>query len=342
MTTLPPIVATTLPTIRPAPTSAPTTSAAPTTTLPPTTTTTTTLPPSPLNGLGVADETMLDRRVIAVKIDNHRDARPQSGIQEAEAVYELLVEGGLSRFIALFHTVDSAYVGPIRSIRPTDPTLLKSLGAPMQISGGQAWVRSLVTRLGVEYMGEVPGGSTFRISSKSAPHNLYGDTALIRERADRLGYPDDPPPPVFVFGVPSEPSGTAERIQLSWSAGNDVFWEFDGRQYLRFQGDNAHRWLDREGEGGQITADTLVVLMARRYTASPRASESGSTVPALDTVGSGTALVFHDGVVIEGMWARSAIEEPFSLTTTSGDFLVVPPGRLWISVFPSNRTVSWE
>ena len=279
---------------------------------------------------------------MAVKIDNHRNARPQAGLQEAEAVFELLVEGGLSRFIALFHTVDSDYVGPIRSIRPTDPTLLKSLGAPMQISGGQKWVRSLVTRLGVDYMGERSGGSTFRVTSRSAPHNLFGDTAAMRDRADGLDYPNDPLPPIFSFGEPSPPTGNATRIKLSWSSGNDVYWEYDGTRYLRFQGSNRHLWVDEDGNGDQVAFDTLVVLEARRYTASPRAGESGSSVPALDTVGSGRALLFYEGMAVEGTWARSSIEEPFALATADGDTLVVPPGRLWISVFPSNRTVSWE
>ena len=87
------------------------------------TTTTTTipepvLPPSPLTGLGVEDPELLTRRTMAVKVDNHWDARPQSGIGEAETVFELLVEGGLTRFIALYHTADPAAVGPVRSVRP--------------------------------------------------------------------------------------------------------------------------------------------------------------------------------------------------------------------------------
>lgn len=347
VTTLPPVtlIVTVAPTTPPA-TAAPPPSPPPTIQLPAPTTaspaTTTTLPPSPLNGLGVTDEELLDRRVMAVKIDNHRNARPQSGLQEAEAVYELLVEGGLSRFIALFHAVDSSYVGPIRSIRPTDPTLLKPLGAPMQISGGQAWVRSLVARLDVNFMGEVSGDATFRISSRSAPHNLFGDTAEMRVRADRLDFSDAPPAPIFVFGDASQHTGEAYRIRLSWSGGNDVYWEYDGDRYLRFQGDVAHEWVDEDGDGGQVAFDTLVVLVAERYTARPRSSESGSSVPALDTVGEGEALLFYGGLVVEGSWSRTSIDEPFLLETATGDALVVPPGRLWISVFPHNRTVSWE
>jgi hypothetical protein len=345
MATLAPVTPPAATTAPPPPTAAPTTLAATTTAPPPettTSTTTTTLPPSPLNGLGVVAADNLDRRVMAVKIDNHVDARPQSGLQEAEAVFELLVEGGLSRFIALFHTVDSGYVGPIRSIRPTDPTLLKPLGAPLQISGGQAWVRSLVSRLGVDFMGEVTGPSTFRIGSRSAPHNLYGDTAEMRDRADRLGFPDDPPPPMYVFGNPTPHDAPATTVTFSWSAGNDVVWRYGDDGYARFHGSSPHLWESEDGDAGQITFDTLLVLVTRRYTATPRPSESGTSVPALDTVGTGTALLFYDGGVVEGTWNRSSIEEPFALTTRDEAVMILPPGLLWISVFPSNRTVEWE
>jgi hypothetical protein len=92
----------------------------PTTTATEATTTTETAPgpASPLNGLPAEDPTLLDRGVMAVKIDNHWNARPQSGLQEADAVYELVVEAGLTRFIALFHDNDSDYLGPMRSGRP--------------------------------------------------------------------------------------------------------------------------------------------------------------------------------------------------------------------------------
>ena len=144
---------------------------APSTTSPATTTTTISLPPSPVNGIGVEDATAMERRVIAVKIDNHWNARPQSGIEQADAIYELLVEGGLTRFIALFHHSDTEFLGPIRSGRPTDPTLVKYIGAPLQISGAQPWVSGIISGYGVKILGD-NGNTTFRIPTRSAPHNL--------------------------------------------------------------------------------------------------------------------------------------------------------------------------
>jgi hypothetical protein len=336
-----------LTTLAPVETSAATTDA-PATNAEPTTSTTTTavpLPPSPLNGMGVEDEAALDRRVIAVKIDNHWNARPQSGIEKADAMYELLVEGGLTRFIALFHHTDVEYLGPIRSGRPTDPTLVKFLDAPLQISGAQSWVVGIILGYDVSLLGD-NGNTTFRIGSRSAPHNLYGSTLLMREESDRRGFADDAPEPMFDFGEPTEGESGATNVMLDWSNNPVVRWEWNGSEYMRFNGDNPHNWLSAPEDGTdqtetQITTDTLVVIEATKYTASS-SSGAGSAVPALDTVGSGVAYVFYDGLVVEGSWARESAGERFELSLDDGTPIVIPAGRLWISIFPSNQQVTWE
>lgn len=334
------------PTVLAAPSPAPTTPANTTTTLAPTTTststTTTTMPPgpvSPLNGLPIEDPSLVDRRVLAVKIDNHWNARPQSGIQDADAVYELLVEAGLTRFIALFHQSDSDYLGPMRSGRPTDPTLLKPLGATFTISGAQDWVVNRIVSAGVSLIGEVRP-ATYRISSRFAPHNLYVDTTALREYANERGYPDDPPPDLFAWESWSDDlRARATSISFDWSPGLQVRWDWTGEQYVRYTGGDLHQWIPREGDPEQLSTDTLVVLFARRYTASP--SGAGTSVPAMDTVGTGRALVFSGGEVREGTWSRDAIEEPFALQDGDGATLTVPPGRPWVSVFPDSRSITW-
>jgi hypothetical protein len=287
----------------------------------------------------VDDPLLLDRRVIAVKIDNHWNARPQSGIQEADAVYELLVEAGLTRFIALFHDGDSAYLGPMRSGRPTDPTLLKSLGATFTISGAQDWVINRIVSSGVSLIGEVRP-ATFRIATRYAPHNLYVDTMALRAYADERGYADEAPADLFTWGAWEPDTGReATSIAFDWSPGLQVRWDWTGEEYVRFSGGDPHEWLSIDGDTSPISADTLVVLFAARYTASP--SGSGSSVPAMETVGTGRALVFSGGEVREGTWSRSSIEESFQLSSSDGSVLTVPPGKPWISIFPDGRSLTW-
>jgi hypothetical protein len=326
-----------------------TTTTTTTTTVPPTTTTTsttttttTTLPPIPstINGLPAEDD-VLERRVVAVKIDNHPKARPQSGLQSADAVYEILVEGGLTRFIALFHQSDDTYVGPNRSGRPTDASIVRPLAGPIQISGAQRWIQNIFTQKDVDTIYETRATS-FRIPQRRAPHNLYVDTERMRTYADDNGWPDEPPPTLYIYDVePTMTDGPAERIMFDWSNHPNVIWEWDGESYLRSNGNNPHEWVDEEGEREQVGFDTLVVLKARRYFASPPGG-SGSPVPALDTVGSGEALVFWGGEVVEGTWERGTDEDVIRLFAEDGNDLVLPPGRVWTSVFPKQRSITWE
>ena len=334
----------------PIPTTIDTTTSTTTAPLPPTTTSTTSttlavLPTSPLNGIGITEQFQenLERRVIAVKIDNHRNARPQSGLQDADAVYELIVEAGLTRFIALFLQSDSEYLGPIRSLRPTDPTLVKPLKATLQISGGQAWIKSVARSHGVPYIGETLP-NTFRIprDGRAYERTLFGGTTGMRERADRLEYSDDPPVEWFRFGEPTPPTSSANTVTLRWSPQTTVRWEWDqlSGQYQRFAESEPHNWQDQDGNEGQLGFDTLLVLTARRYTARP--SGSGSPVPALDTVGSGDAILFYKGGVVAATWQRTNTAEPFRLISNDGPELILPGGRLWISVFPTNGTLEWS
>jgi len=325
------------PTVVPVTTTTPTT----TTTIPPPTTTLA-LPRSPINGLPLENPAMAERRVLAVKIDNHCFARPQSGPQTADAVIELPVEGNFTRLIALFHDADSTYVGPIRSGRPADGEILRHLGATFAISGGQPWILDRIINAGVRMLGE--GTGMFR-TGRYAPHNLYGDTEVLRAEADRRQYPDQPPQQLFTFGEIRD-GELADTIQLDWDTNNSVTWTFNGLAYLRSvsQGGGCadqgpHMWADGKGGSGQMAADTLVVLFADKYTAG--APAGGTAVPAMDTIGEGRAVVFAGGTVAEGTWARETITDTFRLTR-AGATLEVPPGRLWISIFPNGRDLTWE
>ena len=318
-----------------------TTSSSSTTTVATTTTTSPTVADSvvsPLNGLPVVEEESVDRRVLAVKVDNHPAARPQSGLPEADAVVEVLVEGGFTRFIALFHDNDSIYLGPVRSVRPTDSTIAAAVGATLVISGGQSWVQDLAVQRGVPLMGEGSSGF-FRIGSRSAPHNLYVDTATLRETADARGYSDQFGGPLYqVAAWDTLPADLASTVELSWAPSHRVTWRFQDGEYLRWEGTSEHRWVSRDGQsGGQLSADVLVILVGRQYTA----SGGGKTLPATETTGGGQAYVFYEGRVMSGDWSRPSVDDPFTLTADDGTPMTVPPGRPWIQIFPHDRFLDW-
>jgi hypothetical protein len=321
-------------------TSEPTTTTTSTTT---TSTTTTTLAPGiepTINGLP-GEEGTEDRRVVAVKIDNHPAARPQSGLEVADAAYEVLVEGGLTRFIAMFQQSDSDFIGPNRSGRPTDSGLMAALDGAFQISGAQLWVQNIFRSDGVHVVYD-NGVTTYRMDHRSAPHNLYTSSGAIRLYADDKEWPDEAPPALFVYGhEPTEAAESAEVITFDWSNQPDVNWTWDGEQYLRFNGTTPHEWIDADDNTGQVSTDTLVVIMGDKYTAKDPAG-AGSSVPAIHTTGSGEALVFHSGGVFEATWERETVQDMIRVVDETGNDVILPPGRVWINIFPDSRTVTWE
>ena len=299
-------------------------------------------PVSPVSGLPVPDSSLLDRKLIAVKVDNHWDSRPQSGIEHADAVFELVVEAGITRFIALFHHSDTDWVGPVRSLRPTDWALVKPLNGALTISGGQSWIVNTALSNSVALIGDMGPPLTARWSDRKAPHNLYANTAEARRVSEDRGLDQSPPPTLFDRGPSSaSPMDVATFIFLDWTDTTDVVWHWDGSgsQYLRSVDGVSHQWIAQDGATGQIAADVLVVLMAERYTACP--SGEGSCVPAWHTVGENRAVVFAEGLAQEGRWSRADIGDWFTLTGTGGEPVTLPAGRTWIMIYPETAEVVW-
>jgi hypothetical protein len=315
-----------------------TTLATTTTTRPTTTTTVDDRPLSPLTGLPVDDPDALDRRALVIKIDNHPNARPQSGLPHADVVIELPVEG-ITRFAGVFYTEDVAEVGPIRSMRPTDWQVAALFGGPLVISGGQTWVMAENRSNGADLIGEVGRPVTYRLGSRSAPHNLYGDTVAMRQLADDRGYDDDPPQQMWEFGDLPFTAERATGIRLEFSGSLIAGWSWTGAEYERTTNGTEHDWIDRDGETSQITADVLVVLQMKTYLAQP--PPGGGVARAVESIGSGAAWIFAGGRVVEGSWSRPDGTSGFELITDDGEPMPVPAGRPWISFFPDGEQPEW-
>jgi len=317
-------------------TSAPTTTTttvASTTTEAPTTTIAGAL--SPINGLPVDDPELLDRRLLAVKIDNHPNARPHSGIEQADAVIELMVEG-VTRFISMWQQSDVDYLGPMRSGRPTDQTMLAFFNEPsFAISGAQSWVQDMIASVGIHLIGEVEP-ATFRVSERRAPHNLFANTNLLREYADERGYPDEPiEGPMWEFGPMREDADEAAKISFDF-VGNPVEWTWDeaSETWLRTLAGDESSWVTEDGEEGQIAVPVLVALYVEQY--------SVGDLPASRTSGQGLAYIFADGKVVQGTWQRDDITQWFTLEDNEGEPILVPPGQIWISLVPNSAGIVIE
>jgi hypothetical protein len=270
------------------------------------------------------DEATAARAVVAVKIDNHPDARPQWGLDEADVIIEENVES-LTRFIALFHTHEPSKVGPVRSVRTSDTPVLAALNRPvLGWSGGNAGVIAEVNAAadaGVIVDGGVyTAGSCYRRdSSRVAPHNLVFDPNCGREEAPSAGAAR----PIFAFGEPLTPGAEGRELEVAMD-GVRVTWTYDDECacYRRAQNGRAHVATS----GAQITA-TNVVVMHVEYVPSPVDARS----PEAQTVGAGAATVYRGGQAFAGEWYRPDAFSPF-LFRAGGVSVSLAPGLTFIEL----------
>ncbi len=295
------------------------------------TATTTTLPPiprQPLTGevLGSAAE-ITPRPALAVKIDNHPSARRNHrGLGRADIVFEEIVEGGLTRFAAVFHTGDADPVGPIRSGRSQDVDLLTSLRQPLFAwSGGNPSVTRLIAESTLTDLNWQNKVRSYYRGDGSAPHNLYSSTTTLYGLTPD-GHPGAPPQQ-FDYLRPGEEFVGANalrsvdvqmaRVAVSWS------WDPEIGAYRRSQAGDVHQ----DVLTGPITARN-VVLMVVEY----RPSQIDTRSPEAQTIGEGPVYVLSAGRVAIGRWHRPNADEPIAFRTATGTSIGLTPGTTWVEL----------
>lgn len=284
-------------------------------------------PVFPLTGIATTDAAAIARPALVVKIDNHPLARPQSGLNEADIVFEENVEQ-LTRFAAIFQSGSSDPVGPIRSGRTQDVAMLGSLNRPLFAwSGGNARVTAAIAGSDLRdlsALNQQRKSAYFRSNAKPAPHNLYSKTSSLFAFA-----PADagPPPAQFTYrdeGTVSAGDAVA-GVNLSMD-GVKVAWEWDAptQLFLRSSDGKAHR---DAVDNAQVSTNNVVVLYVD-YKPSPADFKS----PEAQTIGKGIALVFSDGKVMKATWSRTDRLQPFVLKDSAGSVVALTPGRTFVEL----------
>jgi hypothetical protein len=293
----------------------------------------------PLTGQEARNDRLAGRTPVAVKIENIAESRPQAGLNQADLVYEQPVEGGITRFIAIYHCRNAQRLGPIRSARNADPVVLRQFGEPaFAYSGAVQQVVQAVAATGtIQDIGFDNAPQLYEQDpSRSAPHNLYSSTQTLLGAAARR---DVPPEPVFEYDEEppaQEASRRAREVHLDFSPAADVFWTYrPGRGiYVRSHDGTPHTLED----GSQVQTDNIVVMVVDlRDTGIVDAAGNPSMEPVV--VGSGTAYLIRDGRVVEGTWERDDQVDVTRFLDADGDAIPLAPGRTWVELFPSDRDV---
>jgi hypothetical protein len=294
-------------------------------------------PVCPLTGLPAPGGQVPQRPALAVKIDNYPQARPQSGLAQADIVFDEPVEGLITRFAAVFQCQSPTLIGPIRSARAVDLQILDQLSRPLLVHvGGIAPVLSLLGSGNlIDFDLRTHGAVVQTVPGRYAPYDTY-ISAAAGWGLD-AGYKT---PPVALFNYSdTTPSGTpTASVHIPFSGTNNALWTWNassGRWLLSYSGVPALL-----SGGGQI-ATTNVVVQTVHISFGPwlENSEGGLEVQSQMT-GSGPLTVLRNGVAVTGTWHRASIHDPTTLTAADGSPIALAPGQTWVEIVPSTVAVT--
>ena len=286
---------------------------------------------APLTGLELADATVAERPAIVVKLDNTSRGRPQEALSQADLVYEEMIEGGVTRLAAVFHT-NAPELGPIRSGRTTDIALLGSLGRPIfSWSGANKVHAALLRERDIVDLGAQTRREYFRAGDRPGTYDLMVQAAALHDVAAGLGETGTPPPHFEYRNelVTLPPSAVpAEGVDVTFPSAA-ASWAWNGTGWARTQNGTEH--VDADGVP-IVAANVIVVEVPDVPTGS--IDTAGSTVREQVFLGSGDAWVFTDGHLVQAQWTKPSIGSVPTYTTPDGIPVALVPGVTWVELVP--------
>lgn len=290
-------------------------------------------PTWPLTG-GAGD--VVNRPAIAVKIENTNQARPQSGLEAADVVWETIIEFDVSRLVAVFQSQSPQEVGPIRSVRPMDIPIAQPYQGMLAFSGGQGGILDLAYGSGLQILSHDAGNAGFhRTSDRPAPHNVYGSLETFWGQADagRVA-----PPQQFVFARTAAQASAATggapatNLDLRLSGASHPSWAWDA---------GSGTWLRSEdgkpatsAAGPQLSAVNVVAVVAP-HPRSGFGAQNGASIPTYTLVGNGQATLATGGKTLSVAWSKAANDAPLVLTLPDGSPATLAPGNTWVELVPA-------
>ena len=290
-----------------------------------------------ITGVCGADEESVTESLVAVIVENHKDAQPLSGITQADIVYEAPAEGGIPRLLALFRKNTLVEkVGPVRSARPYFLDWLSEYGTPLFFHvGGSPESLRRIAQENIRDMDEFSRSWYFwRSSQRRAPHNTYTSSKLWKGAGEKYGNGDISSKKRWTFEtLPVCEHDCVTMIDVDYFYKHEWWYESEENRYLRHQFRRPQ--IDENGE--QIAATTIIVQYV-----DTRVIDSVGRL-AIGTSGSGTALVFQGGRVIEGVWKKDETNGITEWFDDYGEHIPLHPGNIWIEIVSrTDGTVVYE
>lgn len=303
----------------------------------PITTTTVDSQLSPLTGLPYSNPSDASRPAIAAKIDNAPQAWPQSGLAHSDVVYEEMVEGGFTRYMAVFQSQNAPVLGPIRSVRASDADIAAPLRGYFAYSGGiPAFVADIRNSGVVDVGANVLGGIYYRLNSRPEPHNLYTSTESIYKAASAAGLSAKLPPKLFdfrkvgsTFAAAGAQGVSSLLVNVSGNARDLWTWNPGSATWIR----STDGTLQQNAQGTPVSAQNVIVEFVS-YTNTGFIDPAGNPVPQAHSVGSGNAIFLSGGKEAQGSWSKASERSVTTFSDASGQPVQLEPGRTWVMFVP--------
>lgn len=289
--------------------------------------------PAPLTGIEV-DPDQAKAPITGVMIENSPNARPQTGLDAADIVFEAVAEGGITRFLALYQHDIPSTVGPVRSLRPYFVDWVMGFDAPIAHVGGSAQALQMVDRRGAKDLDQFAhGGPYYRSGDRVAPHNMYVRMQELRRLQRDLGY---------------------ERSQIKdfeWKDSSphsqpnatDITLNYSSQQYqarFRYQADN-NRYVRHLAGSPHIDANTNEPITVRNLVVIKMPTGQDGRYATMETIGNGNALVFNNGTVTEATWRQESYNDRLEIRNENGQQVPLVRGDCWFSIMPADRPVNY-
>jgi Protein of unknown function (DUF3048) N-terminal domain/Protein of unknown function (DUF3048) C-terminal domain len=288
----------------------------------------------PLTGEKPPESVDLERAAVAVKVENSRESRPQSGLEDADLVYEEIVEGGITRFMAFYHCGDSDRAGPVRSARFDDPKIARPITRVLGFSGANGIVERELDRQKMVALNELNTSNTafFRVPPGNLDiHSLFVDVSKLRAAAPKpkLDAPREP----FRFGALPPGAKRARSAVVHFNASNEITYRYRGGSWKRWEA--GQPFMTKAGR--QISVPNVLIQQVEVNNSKTIFDPAGNPSPDIALEGRGPAWLLRDGRVVAGRWR---IGEPGDLpvfTTKSGDPFTFAVGPTWVELVPSRK-----
>lgn len=283
-------------------------------------------------------ESPFGSRPLSIMIENSEGGRPQSGLDKANIVYEVLAEGGITRFLAIYYDQEAEEVGPIRSARPYFVSKSLEHQAIYIHVGGSEEAYNFIKEENIDDINEFVDFQPFwRSTDRKPPYNLYTSTTKLRKEANKLGYIEMIKKQEYQFEISRNEKLTGretDSIVIPYNGTYTVSYKYqpESMKYIRFINGEPH--IDAKTKK-QLAVDNIIIQFAETKII----DQEGRL--AVDFVGKGTGLLFFKGNSTEITWEKPDLRARTLFLDKEGNRIALTPGNVWIQIVPSDLTVKY-